>query len=70
MQAISLYWFALQQQNSIFKWQKFVLFYVKFEASPVDNGRSFLYCNELTINTGIIENSHPSGNSNKFAPLN
>ena len=46
------------------------MFYVKFEASPVDHGRSFLYCNELTINTGIIENSHPSGNSNKFAPLN
>ena len=32
MQAISLYWFAAQQQTSTFIWQNFSLFYAKFSA--------------------------------------
>ena len=32
MQAISLYWFAGQQQNSTLTRQKFSLFYAKFSA--------------------------------------
>ena len=32
MQAISLYWFATQQQTSTFRQQKCGLFYLKFNA--------------------------------------
>ena len=38
------------------------------ETSLVDQDRSFLYCNDLTINTAITRSSRPSGNSNEFAP--
>ena len=39
--------------------------YIFKETSPVDQDRSFLYWNDLTINTAIIGSSHPS---NEFAP--
>ena len=41
MQAISLYWFAAQQQSSTLTWQKFGFFNAKFSAEFEEVGLFF-----------------------------
>ena len=56
MQANLLYWFALQQQTSKFKKQKFCVFYVKFSVDYHDLGS--LCCKKREVEKMIATKVH------------